>query len=263
MALGKRTQEQQELWIATTELPRSPGHPFYRKLNQLLAENGFDRWLEKLCAPHYAEDGRPSIPPGVYFRMLLVGYFEGIQSQRGIAWRCSDSRSLAEFLGVPPTEPTPEHSSLTRIRKRLPPEVSDAVFERVLAIAAAKKLLDGKTVAVDSTTLEANAAMKSIVRKDTGEDYKAYLRRLAAEDGLEDLSDEELRRYDKNRPNKRVSNGGQRLSCGGHAGPGGGAGFADVHSGARPARAAALAGQAGGTTGGRVCQPAAPAWRPQ
>ena len=206
MALGRRTREQQGLWVATTELPRSPGHPFYQKLNQLLADDGFDRWLEKRCAPHYAEDGRPSIPPGVYFRMLLIGYFEGIQTQRGIAWRCSDSRSLAEFLGMPPTEPTPEHSSLTRIRKRLPPEVSEAVFERVLAIADEKKLLHGKTVAVDSTTLEANAAMNSIVRKDTGEDYQAYLRRLAAEDGLDDLTDEELRRYDKNRPDKKVSN---------------------------------------------------------
>src|ERR1700728_4877900 len=101
MALGKRKTEQQELWIATTDLPKSPGHPFYRKLNQVLAEAKFDTWLEKLCAPYYhAVMGRPSIPPGVYFRMILVGYFEGIASQRGIAWRCSDSRSLADFLGL-------------------------------------------------------------------------------------------------------------------------------------------------------------------
>ena len=102
MALGKRKNEQQSAWVATTELPKSPGHPFYKKLNALLAEAGFDEWLEKLCAPYYAAKmGRDSIPPGVYFRMILVGYFEGISSQRGIAWRCSDSRSLAEFLGVP------------------------------------------------------------------------------------------------------------------------------------------------------------------
>src|SRR6185503_14733855 len=124
MALGKRKQEQQGLWIATTELPKSPGHPFYRKLNELLAEADFDGWVENLCAPYYADKvGRPSIPPGVYFRMILVGYFEGIGSQRGIAWRCSDSRSLAEFLGCGPTETTPEHSSLTRIHQRLPAEV--------------------------------------------------------------------------------------------------------------------------------------------
>src|SRR5882757_413359 len=121
MALGKRKPEQQGLWVATTELPRSPGHPFYQKLNELLAEAEFDHWIEKRCAPYYhAVMGRPSIPPGVYFRMILVGYFEGIPSQRGIAWRCSDSRSLAEFLGVLPTEPTPDHSSLSRTHGRLP-----------------------------------------------------------------------------------------------------------------------------------------------
>jgi hypothetical protein len=108
MALGKRKQEQQEAWVATTDLPRSPGHPFYRRLNQLLAEADFDSWLESLCRPYYADQkGRPSIPPGTYFRMILIGYFEGIASQRGIAWRCSDSRSLAEFLGYGPTKRRP------------------------------------------------------------------------------------------------------------------------------------------------------------
>ena len=132
-----------------------------------------------LCEPHYhSQLGRPSIPPGVYFRMLLVGYFEGIGSQRGIAWRCGDSLSLREFLGVPLTEETPDHSSLTRVRDRLPLEVHAAVFQLVLQLAAEKGLLTGKTVAVDSTTLEANAAMKSIVRRDTGEDWNEYLRRL-------------------------------------------------------------------------------------
>ena len=126
MALGKRKSEKQELWVATTELPRSPGHPFYKQLNRLLAEDGFDAWLEKLCAPYYhATQGRPSIPPGVYFRMILVGYFEGISSQRGIAWRCCDSRSLAEFLGYGPTEETPDHSSLSRLGERLPQEVHE------------------------------------------------------------------------------------------------------------------------------------------
>src|SRR5512145_2884558 len=111
MALGKRRGEEQGLWVATTDLPKSPGHPFYEKLNTLLAEAGFDRWVEGLCAPYYADGvGRPSIPPGVYFRMIFIGYFEGIASQRGIAWRCSDSRSLAEFLGVPVTASTPDHS---------------------------------------------------------------------------------------------------------------------------------------------------------
>ncbi len=207
MALGKRKHEQQEAWVATTELPKSPGHPFYRKLNQLLAEADFDAWLESLCRPYYAEQqGRPSIPPGTYFRMILIGYFEGIASQRGIAWRCSDSRSLAEFLGYGPTEETPDQSSLTRIHQRLPQEVHEAMFNFVLALAAEKKLLAGTTVAVDSTMLEANAAMKSIERKDTGEDWKEYLRRLAEAAGIENPSDEDLRRFDKKRTDKKVSN---------------------------------------------------------
>jgi transposase len=207
MALGKRRNEQQSAWVATTELPKSPGHPFYKKLNALLADAKFDQWLEQLCAPYYAAKmGRGSIPPGVYFRMILVGYFEGIGSQRGIAWRCSDSRSLAEFLGVPVEQETPDHSSLSRIHDRLPLEVHEAMFVFVLRLAMESKLLAGKTVAVDSTMLEADAAMKSIVRRDTGEDWKKYLRGLAAEEGLEDPTDEELRRFDKRRKDKKVSN---------------------------------------------------------
>jgi transposase len=207
MALGKRKREQQAAWVATTDLPKSPGHPFYKKLNALFAEADFDVWLEALCAPYYSVDrGRESIPPGVYFRMILVGYFEGISSQRGIAWRCSDSRSLAEFLGVPVDEETPDHSSLSRIHGRLSLEVHEAMFAFVLKLAAQKKLLSGKTVAVDSTMLEADAAMKSIVRRATGEDWKTYLRGLAEEAGLENPTDDELRRFDKNRKNKKVSN---------------------------------------------------------
>lgn len=211
MALGQRKREQQELWVATTDLPRSPGHPFYRKLNQLLAEAGFDQWVEELCREHYADGvGRPGIPPGVYFRMILAGYFEGIGSQRGIAWRCSDSRSLQEFLGVPATEETPDHSSMSRVHQRLPLEVHREVFQFVLRIAVAKQLVGGKTTVVDSTTLEANAAMKSIVRKDTGEDWNEYLRRLMQEQGLieegQEPTAEDLRRFDKGRKGKKVSN---------------------------------------------------------
>src|SRR5688500_12946433 len=124
MALGRRKREQQEMWIATQQLPRSPGHPFYRALNKLLTEAGFDACVEALCEPHYARGvGPPGIPPGVYFRMLLAGHFEGIASQRGIAWRCSDSRSLQEFLGVAAAKETPDHSSLSRVAQRLPVEV--------------------------------------------------------------------------------------------------------------------------------------------
>ena len=208
MALGKRQYEQQQMWVVTTDLPKSPGHVFYRKLNEVLAEVEFDRMVENLCQPYYHDHiGRPGIPPGVYFRMLLVGYFEGLGSQRGIAWRCGDSLSLREFLGIPLIEDTPDHSSMTRVRDRLPLEVHAAVFQWVLKLAAENGLLNGKTVAVDSTTLEANAAMKTIVRRDTGEDWNDYLRRLLQEqEGVENPTDEELRRFDQKRKDKRVSN---------------------------------------------------------
>src|SRR5215813_13916164 len=143
MSMGRRpTEEQGELWVPTADLPRSPGHVFYDKLNRFLADAGFDRRVESLCRPLYADElGRASIPPGVYFRMLLVGYFEGIDSQRGIAWRCADSLSLRSFLGVPIGESTPDHSTLTNTRQRLPPEVFAEVFEFVLRIAREKGLL--------------------------------------------------------------------------------------------------------------------------
>jgi len=207
MAVGRRESDEQVEWVMTTDLPKSPGHPFYRKLNGVLRESGFDRFCEQLCAPYYAERmGRPSIPPGVYFRMLLVGYFEGIESQRGIAWRCSDSLALREFLGMKVRQASPDHSSLTVIRKRLPVEVHEQVFAKVLSIAQEKGLLKGGTVAVDATTLEANAAMKSIVRKDSGEDWKEYVGKLAKEAGLENPTAEELRRFDRKRKGKKVSN---------------------------------------------------------
>ncbi len=206
MALGKRRAKQQELLVPTTSLPRSPGHPFYAKLNELLADAKFDGHVEALCEPHYKDGGRPSIPPGVYFRMLLVGYFEGVNSQRGIAWRCSDSRSLQDFLGLLPTERTPDHSSLTVIRKRLPVEVHEEVFAFVVKIAKSKGMVKGKSLAVDTTTLEANAAMKSIVRRDTGKGWSDYVRELAKEEGIEDPTEEDLRRFDRKRRGKKVPN---------------------------------------------------------
>jgi transposase len=212
MALGKRgTERQGDLFLLADQLPRSPGHVFYQKLNRLLLEAGFDPWVEQLCESYYADErGRPGIPPGTYFRMLLVGYFEGIGSQRGIAWRCSDSLSLRDFLAIPLGEDSPDHSSLSVIRNRLPLEVHAAVFQWILGLARTQKLLKGKTVGVDSTTLEAAAAMKSIVRRDTGEDWQEYLTRLMQEQGAiaedDTPSDDELRRFDKQRKDKKVSN---------------------------------------------------------
>ena len=212
MALGRRkTERQMAMWIAAGELPRSQGHVFYQKLNRLLSDAGFDTFVETLCEPCYHDThGRPGIPPGVYFRMMLVGYFEGIGSQRGIAWRCNDSLSLREFLGVSLDENTPDHSSLTRVRDRLPREVHAAVFQFVLQAAEANGLLKGKTIAVDATTLEANAAMKSIVRRDTGEDWNEYVKRLMQESGAIEEGDEptveEIARFDRKRKDKKVSN---------------------------------------------------------
>lgn len=208
MALGRRKGEQQDdLFILAEHMPKAPGHVFYRKLNAILREAGFDPWVEDLCQPYYAEtQGRPGIPPGTYFRMLLIGYFEGIGSQRGIAWRCSDSLSLREFLGIPLTEDSPDHSTLSVVRDRLPVEVHREVFTWVLRLLDEKKLVKGKTVGVDSTTLEANAAMKSIIRRDTGDDYETYVKQLMAKEGIEDPSSEEARRFDKQRQGKKVSN---------------------------------------------------------
>lgn len=206
MALGRRKEKQVELFIPTAELARGPGHPFYTKLNDVLKDVGFDSFVEALCGPCYKDGGRPGIPPGVYFRMLFIGYFEGIDSQRGIAWRCADSLALRAFLGVGLTEATPVHASMTVIRQRLPEQVFVAVFTFVLGRLEEHGLLRGKTLGIGATTLEANAAMKSIVRKDTGADWKQYLRTLAQAEGMDNPTDEDLRRMDRGRKDKKVSN---------------------------------------------------------
>jgi len=211
MAMGSRGgPRQQEMFVPTAKLPSTPRHVFYERLNSLLAEHDFDAHLEALCKPFYDQAGRKSIPPGVYFRMLLVGYFEGLDSQRGIAWRCADSLSLKQFLGFQLTDSTPDHSSLTRIRNRLPLEIHEQVFAIVLAIVQESLLVTGTFVGVDSTFIEANAAMKSIVRRDSGDDWKTYLKTLMIEAGEiekdDDPSDEELRKFDRKRKDKKVSN---------------------------------------------------------
>jgi hypothetical protein len=207
MALGHRLPKELPEWIASAALAPAPANPFYQQLNRILQDAGFDPFVEDLCRPYFADGiGRPGIPPGIYFRMLFVGYFEGFASQRGIAWRCADSRSLRAFLGYLPTELTPEHSSLTKLRQRLPEVVHEEVFAWVLGLAAVHDLVAGKTVGVDATFLEANASLKTIRRRDTGDDWKAYLRKLAAAAGLENPTDEELRRFDRQRKDKKVSN---------------------------------------------------------
>lgn len=204
MSMSKREGERQsDLWIPTTDLARSPGHPFFERLNKILAEAVFDRFVEELCAPFYAsKNGRPSVPPGVYVRMLLVGYFEGLRSEREIDWRCADSLSLRSFLGYDLSRKTPDHSTLCRIRQRLDLETHREIFTFVLKVLAEKGLLKGKTLGIDSTTMEANAAMKSIVRRDTGEGYDSFLESLAKESGIETPTRADLARIDKKRTGK-------------------------------------------------------------
>lgn len=205
MSLGsrRRRQRQKDLFLTASDLPRSAAHPFYSKLNALLDEHGFDAHAEALCAPFYAETiGRPSLAPGVYFRCLLVGYFEGLDSERAIAWRIADSLSLRRFLDYELDETTPDHSTLSRTRRRLDLETHRAVFGWALALLTRQGLLAGGTIAVDATTLEANAALRSLLRRDTGEGYEEYLRRLARESGIETPTREQLAKIDKKRKNK-------------------------------------------------------------
>jgi transposase len=204
MAMKKHRRDRQaDLWISTAEIAASPGHPFYQQLNDVLAEHGFDRFVEDRCQKFYAERrGRPSIPPGVYFRMLLIGYFEGIDSERGIAWRCADSLGLRSFLGYALNERTPEHSSLSVIRGRIDVETHREIFQWVLKLLARSDLLKGKTLGIDATTLEANAALRSIVRRDTGQQYDDFLTDLAKASGIESPTREDLAKVDRKRPKK-------------------------------------------------------------
>ena len=205
MAMGTRKQRerQEELWIARAALPMGASHPFYQRLNQLLDENDFDPFVEGQCQRFYAEKkGRPSLAPGVYFRLLLIGYFEGIDSERGIAWRANDSLALREFLRVGLEESGPDHSTISRTRRLIDLETHQKVFGWVLERVAESGLLKGQTIGIDATTLEANAALRSIVRRDTGEGYQEFLQGLAKESGIATPTREDLARLDRERPHK-------------------------------------------------------------
>ena len=203
MAIGRRPEARQhDIFVVASEI-RAGGNPFYRALDKLLRKNGFDGFAEEACREFYAGNrGRPGVPPGVYFRMLMVGYLEGIGSERGIAWRCADSFSLREFLGYGLAENPPEHSTLSKTRKRLSVEAHAAVFGFVLERLRASGLLRGKTLGVDATTLEANAAMRTIVRRDDGTEYEEWLEQLARASGIETPTREDLAKLDRKRPKK-------------------------------------------------------------
>jgi len=204
MALGKRKPLEQPLFITLGELNVRP-NPYYESVNKVLAAHQFDPFVEQLCARFYddgVKGGRPGIAPGVYFRCLLVGYFEGIDSERGIDWRCNDSSSLKLFLGIAVNKPAPDHSTISRTRRLIDIETHAEVFNYILKVLANHGLIQGTTTGVDSTTLEANAAMRSIVRRDSGEGYQEFLTRLARESGIETPTREELAKLDKKRKNK-------------------------------------------------------------
>jgi transposase len=193
--------------VGWSEMPRSPGHVFYDRLQSVLIEGGFDGFAEATCKPYYAARlGAPSVPPGRYFRMHLVGYFEGINSERGLEWRCSDSLSLREFLRLESRERLPDHSWLSKTRTRLPHEVHAAVFDWVLALIAEAGLVKGDRIGVDASTMEANAALRNIVRRDTGKGYREMLEQLARESGIETPTAEDLARLDRKRKGKKLSN---------------------------------------------------------
>ena len=208
MAMGKRQhrERQEDLWVAHTQLATAPGHPFYERLNVVLDAEGFDRFVEELCAKFYAPQfGRPSLTPGIYFRSLLIGYFEGIGAERGIAWRMADSLGLRRFVGIALDEDTPDHSTISRTRRLIDLDTHAVVFAWVLEVLARRGLIVGKRVAIDATTLEANAAMRSSVRRDTGASYNEFLTGLARASGIETPTREDLARLDRKRK-KRTSN---------------------------------------------------------
>ena len=204
MAMGKRRQDEQAtFWVSTAQLPQSGGHPFYERLNGILDDEGLDRFVEERCREFYADKmGRPSLPPAIYFRMLRIGYFEGIDSERGMAWRVADSMALRRFLGYTLTDPTADHSTLSRNRRLIDLETHKEVFIWVLQVLARKKLLEGKTLGIDATTLEANAALRSLVRRDTRESYAEFLTELAQSSGIETPTREDLARIDHKRKPK-------------------------------------------------------------
>src|SRR6266481_2871166 len=204
MAMGtrRRRQRQEELWYRR-DLAEAPGHPFYRRLNEVLDQAGFDEFCEARCRQFYHEKlGRPSLAPGMYFRVMLIGFFEGIESERGIAWRVADSLCLRQFLQIGLDERTPDHVTISRTRRLMDEAAHQEVFGWVLRQVARTGLLKGRTIGIDATTLEANAAMKSIVRRDTEESYTEYLKRLAEAAGLEATDEAVLRRMDRRRKKK-------------------------------------------------------------
>jgi transposase len=203
MAIGRRKKVQESLWVSTSDLPKSPGHPFYSRLNRILAASGFDQFVEAYCERFYAPVlGRPGLSPGRYFRLLLVGYFEGLDSERGMSWRASDSLAIRSLLELGLSENAPDHSTISRTRRLIDVETHREVVSWILERIAEARLLKGKTIVIDGTTFEANAATRSIVRRDTGETYQEFLTRLAKASGIRTPTRQALARLDRRRKKK-------------------------------------------------------------
>ena len=202
MGKRKRRAKQASMWVATQDLPRSAAHPFYTRLNQILDTHDFDGSVEELCERFYADEGRPGLPPGRYVRLWLIGYVEGLDAERAIAWRAADSFALREFLGLVLPDAPPDHSTISRTRRLIDLETHQAVFTWMLQRLADADLVKGKTVGIDATTLEANAALRSIVRRDTGESYQDFLTALAQASGIETPTRADLARTDRKRKKK-------------------------------------------------------------
>jgi transposase len=206
----KDAAEQSSFWIATSDLPSTPVHSFYSKLDRAFVEMGFGDRVRELCQPFYAMDarrgGRPGIDPEVYFKMLLIGFFEDLPSERGIAARCADSLSIRTFLHYELDENTPHHSSFTVIRQRLGPEVYEQVFGVVLQALNEKGLFKGRRLGIDASVIEANASLASLEHRLTGEAYAEYVKRLAEAAGVDPKDDAAVRRFDRKRPGRKTSN---------------------------------------------------------
>ena len=204
----KEAEKQKEFWIETRRLPKLSAGGFFRKVEEVLAEIGFGEEVHRLCRPAYSQrsDGRPGIDPVVYFKMLMVGFFENLPSERAIAARCEDSLAVRAFLGYGLDEATPDHSSLSVIRHRLPAEVYQAVFELILKALKECGLLKGRHVGIDSSVIEANASLKSLVVRNTEEAYWDYVKKLAQEAGIDPNDEKAVRQFDRKRPGKKLSN---------------------------------------------------------
>lgn len=208
MIRAKRQEMQGQFWVETRKLPALKAGRFYERINETLSEIKFAEEVHAVCAPYYSArtDGRPPIDPVVFFKLVMVGFFEGLQSDRAISARAEDSLSVRAFLGYSLEESTPDHSSISAIGRRLGSEVFEAVLTISVAALRAHGLLKGRNLGIDSSVIEANASLRNLVERNTEEEYREYVRRLAREAGIDPDDDQAVRKFDRQRPNKKMSN---------------------------------------------------------